>query len=174
MKKKLLWVLVLLTVLLGAVSTCSAKGKIKTLDTWPKRFYSKFCETAGTCFRDMRSYPNEVYLYSKYCYEIKTLDGLTITLYASGDYTLMVSATLKVPVSISDSQLRTALIAFIRASADCIFYPNSVYSDLESFVDEYLNKAIYYRIKDKCTVYKHTCISCTKTKDERFYLYTAH
>jgi hypothetical protein len=174
MKKKLLWVLVLLTVLLGAVSTCSAKGRIKKLDTWPKRFYSIFCEYAGSCFRDMRTYPNEVYLYAKYCFEFKTLNGWTITLKGSGEYDQMVSAHLKVPVDITTEELRTALIAFFRASADYILYPKFVYSDLESVVDEYLSKALYYRIKDKCTVYKHTCISCTKTKDERFYLFTAH
>ena len=173
MKKKLLWVLVLLTVLFGAVNICSAKGKVKGLDTWPKRFYSIFCEYAGSCFRDMYSYPNEVYLYAKYCFEFKTLNGWTITINGSGEYDQALSAYLKVPVDITKEELRTALIAFFRASADCILYPKFVFYDLESVVDEYI-KSYPYRINEEHLVYKRAGIRWFKTKDERYYLFWAH
>ena len=111
MKKKLLWVLVLLTVLFGAVNICSAKE----LTVKAERFYTEFCRMAQISYG------------SKFCtgsfertgegYIFKTVGGFTVKLYTkSPDIELRYA---KIYFSVYDKtwdQIWSALLAFYLAA----------------------------------------------------------
>ena len=142
MKKKLLWVLVLLTVLLSAVSTCSAEELTIKADD----FYTRFC------------YFSEYMYGSRFCsgsleqigdgYNFKTVGGYTIKLYTkSPDMNLQYA---KIYFSLSDTtgdQLWIALMSFYMTADDNLDLTESDFLFLQDYIvniSSNLRKVVYF------------------------------
>ncbi len=111
MRKKFLWVLVLLTVLFGTVNICSAKE----LTVKAERFYTEYCRMAQIAYG------------SPFCatrleqigegYNFKTVGGYTVKLYTSSPDKELQYAKIYFSIFDTDGdQLWAALLAFFLAA----------------------------------------------------------
>ena len=138
MRKKLLWVLVLLTALFGAVNICSAENLTLT----GEEFHTKFCRVAkilyGSPFCGELEETGEGFIF-------RTLGGYTIKLYTrSPELNLRYAKIYFSIVAVSGDQLWTALLSFFLAADNNLEYLSE--SQLE-FLHDYIQNLLTYRGK---------------------------
>ena len=139
MRKKLLWVLVLLTALFGAVNICSAEDLTLT----GEEFYTKFCDIAkilyGSSFcRTRLEETGEGFIF-------QTRGRYTIKLYTKSPELNLRYAKIYFSIDAVDGdQLWTALLSFFLAADNSL--ENLTYSHLE-FLHDYIQNLLTYRGK---------------------------
>ena len=139
MKKKLLWVLVLLTALFGAVNICSAENLTLT----GEEFYTKFCDIAeilyGSPFcRTRLEETGEGFIF-------QTRGRYTIKLYKRSTELNLRYAKIYFSIDAVDGdQLWTALLSFFLAADNNLEYLSE--SQLE-FLHDYILNLLSYRGK---------------------------
>ncbi len=129
MKKKFLWVLVLLTALFGAVNICSARDLMIN----PDEFYTRFCYIASGTYESRFCSGSLKEHFGSYTFE--TVGGYTITLYSSSLKKDCQYAKIQFSLANTNStQLWTALLAFFLAADNNIFLDESQESVLMNYI----------------------------------------